>query len=103
METKKVLDQVRTLKYEFQTLSGKKPNDVVNEFKVKYVNQTLTDANLVLGEDKPYKNFELFNEDELPTNSDVLMILSLYLDRLTKYCTEKTSRNIVSFLQSSLQ
>lgn len=84
METKKVLDQVRTLKYEFQTLSGKKPNDVVNEFKVKYVNQTLTDANLVLGEDKPYKNFELFNEDELPTNSDVLMILSLYLDRLTK-------------------
>ena len=42
METKKVLDQVRTLKYEFQALSGKKPNDVVNEFKVKYVNQTLT-------------------------------------------------------------
>lgn len=55
METKKVLDQVRTLKYEFQALSGKKPNDVVNGFKVKYVNQTLTDANAVLGEDKPYK------------------------------------------------
>lgn len=55
METKKVLDQVRTLKYEFQTLSGKKPNDVVNEFKVKYVNQTLTDANAVLGEDNHIK------------------------------------------------
>ena len=84
METKKVLDQVRTLKYEFQALSGKKPNDVVNGFKVKYVNQTLTDANTVLGEDKPYKNFDLFSDEELPTNSDVLMMLSLYLDRLTK-------------------
>lgn len=81
---KKVLDQVRTLKYEFQALSGKKPNDVVNGFKVKYVNQTLTDANAVLGENKPYQNFELFSDEELPTNSDVLMILSLYLDRLVK-------------------
>ena len=84
METKKVLDQVRTLKYEFKALSAKKPNDMVNEFKVKYVNQTLTDANAVLGDDKPYKNFELFSDEELPTNSDVLIILSLYLDRLVK-------------------
>lgn len=84
METKKVLEQVRTLKYEFRALSSKKPNEPLNNFKVKYVNQTLADANTVLGEDKPYKNFELFSDEELPTNSDVLMMLSLYLDRLTK-------------------
>lgn len=90
METKKVLDQVRTLKYEFQTLSGKKPNDVVNEFKVKYVNQTLTDANAVLGEDKPYKDFDLFCDEELPTNSDVLMMLSLYVDKLTDHAYKRS-------------
>ena len=84
METKKVLEQVRTLKYEFRTLSSKKPNEPLNNFKVKYVNQTLADANAVLGDDKPYENFELFSDEELPTNSDVLMMLSLYLDRLTK-------------------
>lgn len=84
METKKVLEQVRTLKYEFRALSSKKPNEPLNNFKVKYVNQTLADANAVLGDDKPYENFELFSDEELPTNSDVLMMLSLYLDRLTK-------------------
>lgn len=84
METKKVLEQVRTLKYEFRALSSKKPNEPLNNFKVKYVNQTLADANAVLRDDKPYENFELFSDEELPTNSDVLMMLSLYLDRLTK-------------------
>ena len=53
MEAKNVLEQVRTLKFEFQALSSKKPNDTLNKFKVKYVNQTLTEANKVLGEDKP--------------------------------------------------
>lgn len=85
MEVKNVLEQVSTLKYEFKALSSKKPNDVLNKFKVKYVNQTLADANEVLRENKPYKDFEKFNDEELPTNSDVLMILSLYLDKLINY------------------
>lgn len=85
METKKVLDQVRTLKYEFQALSSKKPNDPLNNFKVKCVNQTLADANKVLGVNKPYKDFDQFCDEELPTNSDVLMMLSLYLDKLANY------------------
>lgn len=82
MEAKNVLEQVRTLKFEFQALSSKKPNDTLNKFKVKYVNQTLTEANKILGEDKPYKDFDVFCDEELPTNSDVLMIFSLYLNKL---------------------
>lgn len=85
MKEKNVLNQVRTLKYEFQALSSKKPNDPLNNFKVKYVNRTLADANRVLGEDKPYKDFDQFCDEELPTNSDVLMMLSLYLDKLADY------------------
>lgn len=85
MEEKNVLNQVRTLKYEFQALSSKKPNDLLNNFKVKYVNRTLADANRVLDEDKPYKDFDQFCDEELPTNSDVLMMLSLYLDKLADY------------------
>lgn len=50
--------------------------------KLKYVNKTLEAANDVLGDDKPYDDFEKFSEEDLPTNSDVLMILSLYLDRM---------------------
>ena len=33
MEAKNVLEQVRTLKFEFQALSSKKPNDTLNKFK----------------------------------------------------------------------
>lgn len=82
MDDKKVLDQMRTLLHEFRILSGKKPNDPINVFKLKYVNKTLETANDVLGDDKPYDDFEKFSEEDLPTNSDVLMILSLYLDRM---------------------
>lgn len=82
MDDKKVLEQMKTLLHEFRILSGKKPNDPINVFKLKYVNKTLEAANDVLGDDKPYDDFENFSEEDLPTNSDVLMILSLYLDRM---------------------
>lgn len=82
MDDKKVLEQMKTLLHEFRILSGKKPNDPINVFKLKYVNKTLEAANDVLGDDKPYDDFEKFSEADLPTNSDVLMILSLYLDRM---------------------
>lgn len=82
MDDKKVLDQMRTLLHEFRILSGKKPNNPINVFKLKYINKTLEAANDVLGDDKPYDDFEKFSEEDLPTNSDVLMILSLYLDRM---------------------
>lgn len=82
MDDKKVLEQMRTLLHEFRILSGKKPNDPINVFKLKYINKTLDAANDVLGDDKPYDDFENFSEEDLPTNSDVLMILSLYLDRM---------------------
>ena len=82
MDDNKVLEQMRTLLHEFRILSGKKPNDPINVFKLKYVNKTLEAANDVLGDDKPYDDFEKFSEEDLPTNSDVLMILSLYLDRM---------------------
>ena len=49
------------------------------------MNLSLKAANDLLKEEKPYEDFETFEEDNLPTNSDVLMMLSLYLDRLASY------------------
>ena len=77
-----VLSLIRTLRFEFRELSSKKPNDQVNTFKLKYVNQAIEAANEVLKDYKPYADFEKFSEEDLPTNSDVLMMLSLYLDAL---------------------
>ena len=66
-----------TLYYEFLRLSEKKPNDTVNEFKLKIVNNILAKANKKLG-NAPIKGFSLFDSESLPTNSDIPFVLALY-------------------------
>ena len=59
-----VLRLIRTLRNEFRELSSKKPNDQVNPFKLRYVNQSIKEANELLQEGKPYSEFESFREEE---------------------------------------
>lgn len=74
--------QVLQLHNDFTTLA-KKPNDAVNKFKLNFVNEKLLEANSLLSTAfRPSENFEQFNEDDMPTTSDVLMILSQYIDSL---------------------
>jgi hypothetical protein len=77
--------QLEGLHAEISALSKKSQNDALNKFKLKFVNQILTEANSVLGEKyKPFPDFELFDESEIPTNSDAAMMLTQYLS-----CFEK--------------
>jgi hypothetical protein len=60
-------------------------NDAVNKFKLKFINQILVETNTLLKEEyKPLEGFNSFEEDELPTNSDVTMIFEQYLSCLEK-------------------
>ena len=75
--------KLNTIVYEFRRLSDKKPNDTVNEFKLNIVNKLLTEANNeleALGTKPPIPGFTLFDETALPSNSDVLLVLTLYKD-----------------------
>jgi hypothetical protein len=45
------------------------------KFKLKFINQTLESLNKLIGKRRP---FEMFNVDDLPTNSDVVLILAQY-------------------------
>jgi hypothetical protein len=66
---------------EITALSKKSPNDGVNKFKLRLVNKILEDANLVLDDKhKPFDEFTVFDEDTLPSNSDVAFILAQYLN-----------------------
>lgn len=79
--------------YEEMTLLSKKnPNDAVNKFKLKFINKLIGESNEYLSEAyKPFDDFDLFDEDDVPHNSDVVFILSQYLQ-----CFEKLrSDNIV--------
>lgn len=75
--------KLNTIVYEFRRLSDKKPNDTVNEFKLNIVNKLLTEANNELeelGSRPPISGFTQFDENVLPSNSDVLLVLTLYQD-----------------------
>ena len=64
---------------EFLELSKKKPDGPLNKFKLQRVNQLLELANTYFeSNDRPFQDFTIFSDDQLPTNSDVRMILSQY-------------------------
>lgn len=88
----KISGQLLSIYEEISLLSKKSPNDAVNKFKLKFVNKLLSQSNDFLGEMyKPFDDFDSFDEDDIPQNSDVVFILSQYLQ-----CFEKQrSDNVV--------
>jgi hypothetical protein len=77
--------QLTGLHSEMSTLTKKAPNDAVNIFKMALVNAALTECNVLLGKEyRPFQDFETFSVDDLPTNSDVSLIISQYLTCLEK-------------------
>ncbi|WP_221390031.1 hypothetical protein [Dyadobacter sp. NIV53] len=78
---KKILNQLEGLHEEISSLSKKSYTDALNVFKLKLVNQVLVRTNELLGKEyKPFSDFIIFNEDDLPTNSDVTLVLSQYIN-----------------------
>lgn len=81
----KVQGQLDGLHTEISALSKKSQNETLNKFKLKFVNQVLIQANALLGEMyRPFPDFETFDDDDLPTNSDAALILTQYLNCLEK-------------------
>jgi hypothetical protein len=71
--------------HEVKALSNKRPDDAINLFKLQLINQMLVEANTILKEKSiPFKDFRKFNEIDLPTNSDVVFVLSGYLSAFEK-------------------
>lgn len=78
--------QLSEMHKEISEMSKKKPDNPINKFKLKYINQIIENANKVLGKAfKPFDDFERFNEDDLPTNSDITIMLSQYQNAMEKY------------------
>ncbi len=82
---KKIQSQIESLHKEIGLLAKKSPNDALNAFKLGFVNQSIIEAGAILGPAyKPFGDFDSFKDEELPSNSDVTMILGQYL-----VCMEK--------------
>lgn len=81
----KVQTQLKALHEEIGILSKKKPDDGINKFKLRLVNNVLDHANRILSKKyKPFSDFNLFDVDTIPTNSDVVTILAQYLNCMEK-------------------
>ncbi len=60
---------------EFQDLTKKKPEAALNKSKVKIVNRLLTDILSILDGEPNRSYLDLFDEDDVPQNSDVVLML----------------------------
>jgi hypothetical protein len=81
----KVSGQMEGIHGEIGVLNKKSPNDGVNKFKLKLINAAVGEANAVLGKKyKPYDDFDKFEEDDLPSNSDVTFIVGQYIEALER-------------------
>src|SRR5256885_6816099 len=85
--------QLRGLYEEIQKLANKQPNDALNKFKLTVVNNLLRRTNLFLGKAIALQDFTEFSEELVPTNSDVLVVLSQYLTYLEKFRADHITRN----------
>jgi len=82
----KLIGQLQGLHSEISQLAKKSPNDGLNVFKLKLVNKVLQSGNEVLtGRYIPFDDFRQFEESDLPTNSDVTMILAQYMEQAERF------------------
>lgn len=82
----KVIGQLQAAHSEITVLAKKSPSDMLNAFKLKMINKVLQSSNEVLGKKyKPFDDFKQFEEDELPSNSDVTMVLAQYMEEAERY------------------
>lgn len=82
----KVIGQLQGAHAEISILAKKAPADSLNAFKLTLINNVIKMSNEVLGEKyKPFDHFDQFEADDLPSNSDVTMILSQYMEEAERY------------------
>jgi hypothetical protein len=90
----KLYSQIEGLHQEIGTLSKKSPSDAINPFKLKMINKVLIRANGILRTKyKPFEDFDSFEEDDIPTNSDATLILSQYYECMEKMRSDNINQN----------
>jgi hypothetical protein len=90
----KLVGQLESVYDELSILSKKNPNDAVSKFKLGFVNSLLDASNELLSERyRPFNNFLRFNVEEVPQNSDVVFVVSQYLQ-----CFEKLRADNVQLI-----
>lgn len=90
----KVIGQLQGAHAEITILSKKAPNDALNPFKLKLINKVVGSANVVLGDKyRPFDDFDQFDVDDVPTTSDITMVLAQYMEETERFRSDNVTRS----------
>jgi hypothetical protein len=78
---------------QFQELSKKKPEGALNKPKVVMVNRLLEKCREVLADEMTLQFLDLLDTEQLPQNSDVVLVLSQYDSAMRQFREEHTDRD----------
>lgn len=92
-QLERLIGQIAALHREIGTGVKKSTTDAVNAFKLKFINTILTDANGLLKNARPLADFEQFEDESLPSNSDVTFILAQYAEALDLLRSQNIKRD----------
>ena len=71
-------DMLHSQRKEFDLLSKKKADGQLNPIKIKMANRVLEPLKDLFKNEESHVFLDTLNEDEIPTNSDVVLIISQY-------------------------
>ena len=91
-------DMLHAQRQEFDLLSKKKSDGQLNKMKIKIVNRVIEPLNELLKNESSHKFLDIINENDMSTNSDVVLIISQYERALLSfknkyYLIDKDYRN----------
>lgn len=70
---------------EVKDFSKKKQDDLLNIKKVNMINRLLEKAKIVLQNESTVDFLDLLDENDLPSNSDAVLIMSQYISAMDKF------------------
>ena len=73
---------------ELKDFSKKNQNDPINLTKVKMINRLLVDAQIILKDEPSIDYLDLLEEEQLPSISDAVLIVSQYVSALKTFHSE---------------
>lgn len=79
-ETRSVIAKLDGLYGEITAAVRRRADAPVTKFQLKLINSVVSEANAVLGNRKPLSEFTEFEEDDIPTASDVSMVIAQYVE-----------------------
>lgn len=71
-------DMLKSLRQELDLLCKKKSDEQLNPMKIGMVNRVLEPLNGLFKNEPSHKFLDILNQDDLPSNSDVVLIISQY-------------------------